>query len=129
MGAALFAPQLGGILTTAGLPTEAVVGLSQIPPLGFLSGWDGIVAQFSGQMLASGAPQQNVDGAVAALTASQGAIQGSAGVSLGSGFQLVYLTAAISATVSAVLTLFISGKRISAPLTDAELVESIADRV
>ncbi len=129
VGAALFAPQLGGILTTAGLPTEAVVGLSQIPPLGFLSGWDGIVAQFSGQMLASGAPQQNVDGAVAALTASQGAIQGSAGVSLGSGFQLVYLTAAISATVSAVLTLFISGKRISAPLTDAELVESIADRV
>jgi MFS family permease len=129
VGAALFTPDLGGILTAAGLPSEAVAGLSHIPPLGFLSGWDGILAQFSGGMLASGAPQQNVDGAVAALTASQGAIQGAAGVSLGHGFQLVYLTAAVSASVSAVLTLFISGKRSSAPLTDDELVESIADRV
>ena len=129
VGAAVFAPDLAGILSAAGLPAQAVAGLSHIPPLGFLSGWDGIIAQFSGGMLASGVPQPDVDGAVAALTASQGAIQGAAGVSLGSGFQLVYLTAAISATISAVLTLFISGKRTNAPLTDDELVESIADRV
>ncbi len=83
----MFAPQLGGILTGAGLPPEAVAGLSHIPPLGFLSGWEGVIAQFSAETLASGAPQQAVDGAVAALTGSQGAIQGSAGVSLGSGFR------------------------------------------
>lgn len=127
IGASMFAPQLGGILAGAGLPPEAVAGLSQIPPLGFLSDWDGIIAQFSAESLASGAPQQAVDGAVAALTSSQGAIQGSAGVSLGTGFQAVYLIAGIAATASAALTLFISGKRTDAPVTDEELGEAVVE--
>jgi MFS family permease len=127
VGAAMFAPQLGGILTGAGLPPEAVAGLAHIPPLGFLSGWEGVIAQFSAETLASGAPQQAVDGAVAALTGSQGAIQGSAGVSLGSGFQLVYLIAGIAATASAVLTLFISGKKADRPITEEEIEEAVAD--
>ncbi len=127
VGAAMFAPQLGGILTGAGLPPEAVAGLSHIPPLGFLSGWEGVIAQFSAETLASGAPQQAVDGAVAALTGSQGAIQGSAGVSLGSGFQLVYLIAGIAATASAFLTLFISGKKTDRPITEEEIEEAVAD--
>jgi MFS family permease len=127
IGAAVFVPHLGGILTGAGLPTEAIAGLSHVPPLGFLSGWEGVVAQFSAETLASGAPQQAVDGAVAALNSSQGAIQGSAGVSLGSGFQVVYLVAAIAATVSAVLTLFISGRKTDAPVTEAEIAETVVD--
>jgi MFS family permease len=127
VGAVIFAPELGGILTNAGLPQAAVAGLSHVPPLGFLSGWEGVIAQFSAQTHASGAPQQAVDAAVAALTGSRGAIQGSAGVSLGSGFRLVYLVAAVAATASAVLTLFISGKRTNAPVIDEELAETIAD--
>ena len=83
VGAAVFAAQLSSILTGAGLPPEVVAGLSQVPPLGFLSGWDAVIAQFSAEALANGASQQAVDGAVAALTGSQEAIQGSAGVSLG----------------------------------------------
>src|SRR5690606_3026526 len=51
IGAAVFLPQLAGILTGANLPPEAVVGLSHVPPLGFLSGWDGVLAQFSTEML------------------------------------------------------------------------------
>ena len=127
IGASLFAVSVGGILTGAGLPPEAITGLSHVPALGFLSGWDGVIAQFSGEMLASGAPQEAVDGAVAALTASQGAIQGSAGTALGSGFQAVYLTAGIAATVSAVLTLFISGRKTDLPVTEGELATAIAD--
>lgn len=125
IGASLFVPQLGGLLAGAGLPPEAVAGLSHIPALGFLSGWDGVVAQFSGELLASGAPQQSVDGAVAALTGAQGAIQGAAGSSLGSGFQLVYLVAGIAATVSAALTLFITGRKADGPLTSDEVASTI----
>ncbi|MDF2573493.1 MAG: transporter [Agromyces sp.] len=127
IGGSMFAPQLGGILAGVGLPPEAVAGLSQVPPLGFLSGWDDIIAQFSAEALASGAPQQAVDQAVAGLTSSKGAIQGSAGVSLGSGFQAVYLIAGIAATVSAILTLFISGKRTDVPVTDEELGEAVVE--
>jgi MFS family permease len=129
IGATVFAPQLGGILTGAGLPAEAVAGLSHIPPLGFLSGWEGVIAQFSAETLASGAPQQAVDGAVSALTDSRAAIQGSAGASLGAGFQQVYLIAAIAATVSAVLTLFISGKKTDQPASDDELGATVTDGV
>ena len=127
IGASMFAPQLGGILTGAGLPPEAVAGLSQVPPLGFLSGWDDIIAQFSAEALASGAPQQAVDQAVAGLTSSKGAIQGSAGVSLGTGFQAVYLIAGIAATASAILTLFISVKRTDVPVSDEELGEAVVE--
>ena len=126
VGAAVFATQLSSILTGAGLPPEAVAGLSQVPPLGYLSGWDAVIAQFSAEALASGAPQQAVDGAVAALTGSQEAIQGSAGVSLGSGFQVVYLVAGIAAAASAILTLFIGGRRTDLPITEEEL-EAVAD--
>ncbi|RAN76731.1 MFS transporter [Bacillus sp. SRB_336] len=118
IGGSIFAGPLRGILGGAGLPSSAVSGLSQIPPLGFLSGWDGIMAQFSGQALAGGAPAQAVDGMVQALTSAQQQIQGVAGVSLGHGFQTVYLVAGIAATASAVLTLFISA-RSSAPAPEA----------
>ncbi|WP_448006736.1 MFS transporter [Agromyces bauzanensis] len=128
IGASIFAPQLGSILSGAGLPPEAITGLSQVPPLGFLSGWDDVITRFSAETLASGAPQQAVDGAVAALTDAQGAIQGSAGSSLGSGFQVVYLIAGVAATLSAALTLFISGKRIDAPVTEEEL-EAVAEDI
>ena len=127
IGASIFAPQLGGILAGVGLPPEAVAGLSQVPPLGFLSGWDDIIAQFSAEALASGAPQQAVDQAVAGLTSSKGAIQGSAGVSLRTGFQTAYLIAGIAATASAILTLFISGKRTDVPVTDEELGEAVVE--
>ena len=118
IGASIFAGPLGGILGGAGLPANAVAGLSQVPPLGYLSGWDGVIAQFSGQALAGGAPAPAVDGMVQALTAAQQQIQGVAGASLGQGFQMVYLVAAIAATASAILTLFISA-RSSAPAPEA----------
>ncbi len=89
-----------------------------MPPLGYLSGWDGVIAQFSGQALAGGAPAPAVDGMVQALTAAQQQIQGVAGASLGQGFQMVYLVAGIAATASAILTLFISA-RSSAPAPEA----------
>ncbi|WP_461173912.1 MFS transporter [Arthrobacter sp. Z1-9] len=114
IGATAFAGPLAGILSGAGLPAEAVSGLANVPPLGFLSGWDGVIAQFSGQATAGGAPAQAVDGMVQALNAAQPQIQGVAGTSLGQGFQAVYLAAGIAAVLSAVLTLFISA-RSSAP--------------
>jgi MFS family permease len=117
IGATVFAGPLAGILGGAGLPAEAVAGLSNVPPLGYLSGWDGVIAQFSGQATASGAPAQAVDGMVNALTSAKQQIQGVAGTSLGQGFQAVYLAAGIAATLSAVLTLFISA-RSSAPTPD-----------
>lgn len=52
---------------------------------------------------------------IAAIIAAQPQIQGAAGASLGEGFQAVYLTAAIAAAASAVLTLFISGHSSPAP--------------
>ncbi|WCI07757.1 hypothetical protein PJ267_13610 [Arthrobacter sp. OVS8] len=55
---------------------------------------------------------------VQALTAAQQQIQGVAGASLGQGFQMVYLVAAIAAAASAILTLFISA-RSSAPAPEA----------
>ena len=118
IGATVFAGPLAGILGAAGLPADAVAGLAHVPPLGFLSGWDGVVAQFSGQAAAGGAPAQAVDGMVKALAAAKPHIQGVAGTSLGQGFQTVYLSAGIAATLSAVLTLFISA-RSSAPTADA----------
>lgn len=128
VGAAAFAAPLAGILKGAGLPANAVEGLAHVPPLGFLSGWDGVIAQFSGQALAGGAPQQAVTGMVSALDATQQQIQGAAGTSLGQGFQLVYLVAAIAATASALLTLFISGRG-TAPSADeiAETTEATAE--
>lgn len=125
IGATVFAGPLAGILGAAGLPADAVAGLAHVPPLGFLSGWDGVVAQFSGQAAAGGAPAQAVDGMVKALTAAKPHIQGVAGTSLGQGFQTVYLSAGIAATLSAVLTLFISA-RSSAPTADtvAETTEA-----
>ncbi|MCX6501786.1 MAG: MFS transporter [Microbacterium sp.] len=107
LGAAAFAVPVVAALQGAGLPAEAVQGLSQIPPLAWLSGWDGVVAQFSGEMLASGAPQAAVDGAAAALTGAQAEIMGAAGSSLGGGYSVVYLVAGITAIASAALTLFI----------------------
>jgi MFS family permease len=118
IGATAFAGPLGGILSGAGLPAEAVSGLSNVPPLGFLSGWDGIIAQFTGQATAGGAPAQAVDGMIQGLNAARPQIQGAAGTSLGQGFQAVYLAAGIAASLSAVLTLFISA-RSSAPTADA----------
>nr|WP_274636719.1 MFS transporter [Microbacterium bovistercoris] len=125
LGAAAFAAPIAGVLTGAGLPAEAVAGLSQVPPLAWLSGWDGVVGQFAAQLGASGAPQATVDGAIAALSGSQGDIMGLAGASLGSGFQVVYLVAAIAATASAVLTLFIPSNRADVPVTDAELAKTV----
>ncbi|MEQ6896324.1 MFS transporter [Microbacterium sp. KR10-403] len=125
LGAAAFAAPIAGVLTGAGLPTDAVAGLSQVPPLAWLSGWDGVVATFMGQLTASGAPQATIDGAVSALTASQGDIMGLAGASLGSGFQVVYLVGGIAATVSAVLTLFMPGKKADAPVTAEDLAKTV----
>ena len=118
IGASVFAAPLAGILTGSGLPADAVDGLSQVPPLGFLSGWPDVVTQVTGQAQAGGAPSAAVDGMVQSLASSQQQIQGAAGSSLGRGFQAVYLTAGIAAAVSAVLTLFISG-RPSAPAPTA----------
>jgi MFS family permease len=128
IGATAFAGPLAGILSGAGLPAEAVSGLSNVPPLGFLSGWDGVIAQFTGQAVAGGAPAQAVDGMVKALASAQPQIQGVAGTSLGQGFQAVYFAAGIAATLSAVLTLFISA-RSSAPSVDdiAETTEANAE--
>ena len=118
IGASVFAGPLAGILGGAGLPADAVAGLSNVPPLGYLSGWDGVIAQFSGQAAAGGAPAQAVDGMVKAIGSARQQIQGAAGTSLGQGFQTVYLAAGIAATLSAILTLFISA-RSSAPTPDA----------
>ncbi len=130
VGASVFAGPLAGILGGAGLPADAVAGLSNVPPLGFLSGWDGVIAQFSGQAAGSGAPAQAVDGMVKALGSAQQQIQGVAGTSLGQGFQVVYLVAGIAAALSALLTLFISA-RSSAPTADAvaETTEANAEAV
>lgn len=107
IGATAFAVPLAGLLQGAGLPAEAVAGLSNVPPLAWLSGWDGVVGQFAGQMAASGAPQAAVDGAVAALNEAQPAVMGAAGSSLGGGFSVVYFTAGVAALVSAALTIFL----------------------
>jgi hypothetical protein len=125
IGATAFAGPLAGILSGAGLPAEAVSGLSNVPPLGFLSGWDGVIAQFAGQATAGGAPAQAVDGMVQALASAQPRIQGVAGTSLGQGFQAVYFAAGIAAALSAVLTLFISA-RSSAPSADDIAVTTAA---
>lgn len=115
IGAALFAGPVAGIAASADLPAAVGGALGHIPPLGFLSGWQGIVAQFPD--------------AAQALTKAQGQIQGAAGSALGHGFQRVYLIAGIAATVSAVLTLFISGRSSSAPAVDdvAEITEADAE--
>lgn len=125
LGAAAFATPIVGVLNGAGLPPEAVAGLSHVPPLAWLSGWDNVVSQFTAQLTASGAPQSAVDSAVSALTGSQADVMGLAGTSLGSGFQTVYLVAAIAATASALLTLFISGKHVDAAVTDSEMAQTV----
>ncbi|MEX0427224.1 MFS transporter [Nocardioides sp. DS6] len=127
LGGSQFGTKIGGILTGAKLPADAVAGLSQVPPLGWLSGWDGVIGQFSAQVSASGAPQASVNGLVATLNdpATKGAIQGAADAALGSGFGTVYLIAGIAATVCAVLTLLI-GERSNVPVTDDELAELVA---
>ena len=130
VGATAFAGPLAGILGGAGLPADAVAGLSHVPPLGYLSGWDGVVAQFSGQAAAGGAPAQAVDGMAKALASVQPQIQGVAGTSLGQGFQAVYVAAGIAAVLSAALTLFISS-RSPAPTAGAiaETTEANAEAV
>jgi MFS family permease len=110
VGASAFSGPLSGILGGTGLPANAVAGLGHVPPLGYLSGWDGVIAQVSGEAAAGGASSQAVEGMTQALTAAQQQIQGVAGTSLGEGFQMVYLVAAIAAAISAVLTLFISSR-------------------
>jgi len=128
VGASVFAAPLAGILAGTGLPADAVAGLSNVPPLGYLSGWDGVIAQFSGQAAAGGAPAQAVDGLVKALASAQPQIQGVAGTSLGQGFQAVYLAAGIAATLSAILTLFISTRSSApAPEVNAETTEANAE--
>ncbi|MER7796771.1 MFS transporter [Microbacterium sp. NPDC096154] len=124
VGAAAFAGPIVGALQGAGLPAEAVAGLSHVPPLAWLSGWDGVVGQFAGEMAASGAPQDAVAGAVEALTAAQGDIMGAAGGSLGGGFTVVYVIAGVAAVASALLTLFMPNK-VNAPVDDAELAASV----
>ena len=123
LGAAAFSGPLAGILNGAGLSPDDAAGLSHVPPLGFLSGWEGVIAQVSGQAAASGAPASAVHGIVSGLTGAQAQIQGAAGVALGKGFHVVYLTAAVAAIVSAVLTVFIPGKP-AAP-TDGQLAETL----
>ncbi|SDX34168.1 Major Facilitator Superfamily protein [Arthrobacter sp. cf158] len=110
VGASAFAAPLNRILGGTGLPADAVAGLAHVPPLGYLSGWDGVVGQASGEAAAAGASGQAVDGMTQALASVQQQIQGVAGTSLGEGFHVVYLVAAIAATVSALLTVFISSK-------------------
>ncbi|HRO31499.1 MFS transporter [Citricoccus sp.] len=118
IGASVFAGALAGILDGAGLPADTVAGLSHVPPLGFLSGWEGVIAQFSGQASAAGASAPAVDGMVQALNTAQPSIQAAAGTSLGQGFQAAYLTAGIAAILSAALTLFISPPS-AVPTSDA----------
>ncbi|KAD3633009.1 MFS transporter [Arthrobacter yangruifuii] len=124
IGATAFAAPLAGILTGAGLTPAAVEGLSNVPPLAFLSGWSDVVGTFSGSALSGGAPAEAVDGMVRSLTGVQPQIQGAAGSSLGRGFQAVYLTAGIAATVSAFLTLFITSASTSAPGTAADAADA-----
>lgn len=107
VGASAFALPIVGLLQGAGIAPEAVEALSHVPPLAWLSGWEGVVGQFAGEMAASGAPQGAVDSAVAALNASQGDIMGAAGSSLGGGFGIVYFVAGCAAVASALLTLFL----------------------
>jgi len=125
IGAAAFSGVIAGVLTGIGLPADAVEGLSHVPPLAWLSGWEGVLAQFAGEMGAAGAPQQAVDAAVASLRDSQGDIMGIAGSTLGSGFNVVYLVAAVAATASACLTLFIPSRNADAPLTEATLAKTV----
>lgn len=128
IGASVFAAPLAGILSGTGLPGAAMEGLSNVPPLGYLSGWQDVITSFTGQVQAGGAPPAAVDGMVQSLTSAQQQIQGAAGTSLGQGFQAVYLTAGIAALVSAVLTLFISG-RSSAPDDVLETTEANTEAV
>lgn len=125
IGATAFAGAIVGVLSGIGLAPEAVTGLSHVPPLAWLSGWEGVLAQFSGEMSASGAPQQAVDAAVSSLRDSQSEIMGVAGATLGSGFNVVYLVGAIAATASACLTLFIPSRKADAPVTDEELAMTV----
>ncbi|MGP6170004.1 MFS transporter [Microbacterium sp. A204] len=115
VGASAFALPIVSVLQGAGIAPEAIEGLSHVPPLAWLSGWEGVVGQFAGEMTAAGAPAQAVEGAVASLTASQGDIMGLAGASLGGGFSIVYVVAGFAALASAALTMFLpSGKRAEA---------------
>lgn len=118
LGASAFAAPVAGILSGAGLPADAVDGLSSVPPLAFLSGWPDVVSTFSGSALAGGAPPEAVDGMVRSLTEAQPQLQAAAGSSLGEGFQAVYLTAGIAAAVSALFTLFIPARSSSEPVAE-----------
>lgn len=119
VGASAFALPIVSVLQGTGIPSEAVEGLSHVPPLAWLSGWEGVVGQFAGEMTAAGAPAEAVEGAVASITAAQGDIMGLAGASLGGGFSIVYVVAGFAALASAALTLFLpSGKKAEAELVD-----------
>ncbi|WP_345751089.1 MFS transporter [Microbacterium rhizophilus] len=123
VGAAAFAGPIVGVLQGTGIPGEAVTALSHVPPLAWLSGWDGVLGQFAGDMAASGAPEDALAGAVEALTAAQGDIMGAAGGSLGGGFTVVYLVAGFAALASAVLTLFMPTQ--VAPVDEADLAATV----
>ena len=118
IGATIFAGPLAGILGGAGLPgrrrRRAVQRATPGLPLGLGRRHRAVLRPGT----AGGAPAPAVDGMVQALTSAQPQIQGVAGTSLGQGFQTVYLAAGIAATLSAILTLFISA-RSSAPVPDA----------
>lgn len=122
LGAAAFAGPIVGVLQGTGIPDEAVRALSEVPPLAWLSGWDGVIGRFAGEMAAGGAPQDVVSGAVASLQAAQGDIMGAAGGSLGGGFSAVYVVAACAALASAVLTLFMPTR--VAPVQEEELART-----
>lgn len=107
VGGAAFAEAFPGLASSLGLPGPMADELSHVPPIGFLS---------SPELQAAVGDVAGPEGA--------GQVMGLAAGSLGSGFSTVYLVAGIAATVSAVLTLFVSGKRVDMPLTDEELAET-----
>lgn len=124
IGTVAFASPIIRALKGAGLSSQAVASLSQVPPLAWLSGWDGVVGQLTAHLTASGAPQAAVTSAVHALQGAQAQIMGLAGATLGSGFQVVYLIAAVAATVSAALTLFMPGKTVDRSTNDGNRVST-----
>lgn len=119
LGAAAFAAPIVAVLHGAGVPGEAVTALSHVPPLGWLSGFENVIAQFSGEMIASGAPEAAVNTAVDALRVARPEIMGVAGSSLGGGFSVVYLVGGIAALGSAMLTLCMPTKT-QTPVDDVQ---------
>jgi MFS family permease len=114
VGGAVFSGDLAGLAEHLGLSAQATGMLTSVPPLAVLNGWNQIGAALGGM---------GVD-----VNAATGPIMGAAQGALGTGFQAVYLTAGVCATVAAMLTLFIGGKT-TAPDDDrvAETTEANAE--